>query len=52
MAAIGGAGFMVIADFMARTLIEPAELPVGAVTAFIGAPFFALILRSTRRNLW
>ena len=52
MAAIGGAGFMVIADFMARTLIEPAELPVGAVTAFIGAPLFALILRSTRRNLW
>ncbi len=52
MAAIAGAGFMVVTDFMARTLIEPAELPVGAVTAFIGAPFFALILRSTRRNLW
>ena len=34
---------MVAADLGARTIISPAELPVGAVTAIIGAPFFAWI---------
>ena len=34
---------MVITDLIARTIIAPAELPVGAVTALIGAPFFAYI---------
>jgi iron complex transport system permease protein len=45
---IGGAGFLVLADLLARTILSPAELPVGVVTAFFGAPFFALVLRSTR----
>jgi iron complex transport system permease protein len=45
---IVGAGFLVLADVIARTAISPAELPLGVVTAFIGAPFFALVLRSTR----
>lgn len=40
-----GASFMVIADLMSRTLISPAELPVGIITAFIGAPFFMFLLR-------
>lgn len=34
---------MVIADLVARTIIVPSELPVGAITALIGAPFFAYI---------
>ncbi|MEM7140493.1 MAG: iron ABC transporter permease [Actinomycetota bacterium] len=47
-----GAAFMVSADLVARTVLEPAELPIGVVTAFIGAPFFALVLRSSRREVW
>nr|WP_285757903.1 iron ABC transporter permease [Nocardiopsis ansamitocini] len=46
---VGGA-FMVSADIVARTVIAPAELPIGVVTAFVGAPFFVLILRSTRHS--
>jgi iron complex transport system permease protein len=43
-----GASFLVLADLLARTVIAPAELPIGVVTAFFGAPFFALVLRTTR----
>jgi iron complex transport system permease protein len=43
-----GAGFLVLADVIARTVLSPAEIPLGVVTAFFGAPFFALVLRSTR----
>jgi iron complex transport system permease protein len=43
-----GAGFLVLTDLLARSLIAPAELPVGVVTAFFGAPFFAVVLRTTR----
>ena len=43
-----GAGFLVLADVVARTALSPAEIPLGVVTAFFGAPFFALVLRSTR----
>jgi cobalamin transport system permease protein len=45
---IAGAGFLVLADVVARTAFAPAEIPLGVVTAFLGAPFFALVLRSTR----
>jgi iron complex transport system permease protein len=34
---------------LARTILSPAELPIGVVTAFFGAPFFAILLRTTRR---
>ncbi len=44
-----GAGFLVLADVIARTILSPAELPIGVVTAFFGAPFFAVVLRSSRR---
>ena len=47
-----GGAFMVAADLAARTLVEPGELPIGVVTAFIGAPFFALVLRTSRREVW
>lgn len=43
-----GAGFLVLADVVARTAMSPAEIPLGVVTAFFGAPFFALVLRTTR----
>jgi iron complex transport system permease protein len=43
-----GAAFLVLADVIARTLLAPAELPIGVVTAFVGAPFFAFVLRTTR----
>ena len=44
VAALVGASFLVWADTAARALFEPRELPVGIVTAFLGAPVFALIL--------
>lgn len=40
-----GAAYLAIADGLARTLISPAEIPVGAVTAFLGAPLFIYLLR-------
>ncbi len=43
-----GGAFLVLADVIARTVISPAELPIGVVTAFFGAPFFAILLRTTR----
>ena len=42
---LAGAGFLVLADVLARTALAPAELPIGVVTAFIGAPFFVYVLR-------
>ncbi len=48
---IMGAGFLVIADLIARVVLRPAELPIGVVTAFIGTPFFVFILYRARRNL-
>jgi len=44
-----GAGFLVLADVVARTVMSPSELPIGVVTAFFGAPFFAVVLRNSRR---
>lgn len=46
--AIAGAALLVAADLAARTLIAPAELPVGAFTALLGVPFFLFLLRSER----
>ncbi len=43
-----GGGFLVLADIVARTVLSPAELPIGVVTAFFGAPFFAIVLRTSR----
>jgi iron complex transport system permease protein len=44
-----GGAFLCVADLLARTLSSPAEIPIGVVTAFFGAPFFVLVLRSSRR---
>ncbi len=46
--ALAGAGFLVLADLGARTLLSPAELPIGVITAFVGAPFFLVVLRRRR----
>ncbi len=43
-----GGGFLVLADVLARTVVSAAELPIGVVTAFFGAPFFAVVLRTSR----
>jgi iron complex transport system permease protein len=48
MSLLCGAGFLVLADVFARTVIAPGELPIGVVTAFFGAPFFALVLHRSR----
>jgi len=46
---LGGAAFMILADLAARTLVRPEEIPVGAVTAVLGGPFFLYLLRRERR---
>ena len=48
MSALVGAGFLILADLVARTIVTPAELPVGIVTAFCGAPFFLYLLRNRK----
>jgi iron complex transport system permease protein len=47
---IAGAGFTVAADLVARVAIAPAELPVGAITALCGGPFFVYVLRREGRK--
>jgi len=51
LSVIVGGAFLVLADVIARTVMSPAELPIGVVTAFFGAPFFAIVLRTTRRTV-
>jgi iron complex transport system permease protein len=46
--ALAGALLLLIADTIARTVVSPVELPLGVVTAIIGAPVFVLLLRRTR----
>ncbi|MDH3682604.1 MAG: iron chelate uptake ABC transporter family permease subunit, partial [Acidimicrobiia bacterium] len=46
-----GGAFLMLADLAARTVASPAELPIGVVTAFVGAPFFAIVLLTSRRAL-
>ncbi len=43
-----GGTFLVLADIIARTVVIPAEIPIGVVTAMIGAPFFAVVLRRSK----
>jgi cobalamin transport system permease protein len=43
--ALAGGALLVLADLGARTLVRPAELPVGVVTTFLGGPFFLWLLR-------
>ena len=50
MSLIFGGSFMVICDLIARTIVSPSELPVGAITALVGAPFFAYVYFSKRKE--
>jgi len=50
LAAGVGATFLVLADTVARVVVRPAELPVGVITAFCGAPFFVYLLRRRLRE--
>jgi iron complex transport system permease protein len=48
-ALLGGGIFLLVADTVARNLISPAELSVGVITSFCGAPFFIYLLRARTR---
>ncbi|WKX74190.1 iron ABC transporter permease [Streptomyces sp. XD-27] len=48
--ALGGALVLLAADLTARTVAQPAELPLGVLTALVGSPFFFWLLRRTRRR--
>jgi iron complex transport system permease protein len=53
LSALAGAAFVVTADTFARTIVAPAELPVGVITAITGGPFFLMLLaRYTKRVGW
>ena len=48
--ALLGASLMMTADLLSRTLIQPAELPVGLITSAIGAPFFLWLIFRIRKS--
>jgi iron complex transport system permease protein len=48
---LGGAGFLVLADVLARSVLRGQELPIGVVTAILGVPFFVLVLHVRRLRL-
>lgn len=50
LAGLYGGAFLLLVDVGARTLVAPAELPIGVITAFVGAPFFAYLLWRRRRE--
>ncbi|MEV6591468.1 FecCD family ABC transporter permease [Streptomyces acidicola] len=50
VAALAGAVFLVWVDTLARTVLDPQEVPVGVVTSLIGVPAFVLVLYRTRRT--
>ena len=52
MSAAGGAVFVIAADTVARTVIQPAEFRVGVLTAFVGAPFFIFLLIKNKRQAY
>ncbi len=52
LAALSGAIFLILADTAARTVMAPTEIPIGVITAFIGAPFFLYLLRKKKKVLF
>jgi iron complex transport system permease protein len=50
LSVIFGAAFLIGVDLVARTAVSPAEIPIGVITAFVGAPFFVLALRRSGRT--
>ena len=47
-----GGAFLVLADIAARQVAAPSEVPIGVVTAFFGAPFFGVVLWTSRKAVW
>ncbi|MBL7061834.1 MAG: iron chelate uptake ABC transporter family permease subunit [Dehalococcoidia bacterium] len=52
LATFAGAIFLILADTAARTMLAPTEIPVGVITAFLGAPFFLYLLRQRKRVIF
>jgi iron complex transport system permease protein len=52
LATFAGASFLILADTAARTILAPTEIPVGIITAFLGAPFFLYLLRQKKRTIF
>jgi iron complex transport system permease protein len=53
LSGLAGAMFLVVADTIARTVVAPAQLPVGVITAILGGPFFlVLLIRYSRKVYW
>lgn len=47
-----GSAFLVLCDTAARTIVAPTEIPVGVITALLGGPFFIILLKKKRGELW
>ncbi len=47
-----GSAFLVLCDTAARTILAPTEIPVGVITALLGGPFFIILLKRKRGELW
>jgi iron complex transport system permease protein len=52
LATFAGASFLILADTVARTMMAPTEMPVGVITAFVGAPFFLYLLRRKKKAIF
>jgi iron complex transport system permease protein len=52
LSALGGAILLILADTASRTLMPPTEIPVGVITAFLGAPFFLYLLRRKKKAIF
>ena len=52
LSVLSGAIFLILADVIARTVLAPMEIPIGVITALVGAPFFLYLLRRRRRIIF
>jgi len=52
LSVLSGAIFLILADVIARTLLAPMEIPIGVITALVGAPFFLYLLRRRKRVIF
>jgi len=52
LSVLTGAIFLILADLIARTVMAPTEIPIGVITALVGAPFFLYLLRSRKRVIF
>jgi len=52
LSTLAGASFLILADTVARTVLAPTEIPVGIITALLGAPFFLYLLRQKKRAIF